>query len=250
MVVCSLALAVLMSPASTSIAADQLPPQPPTARENAVHAVNAAIASRSTMASEPRHELAGAIVEHSVKNKLDPLFVVAVIENESRFDTLARSIRCLEAREESCYLNAQGLMQVIPSTARSEIKRRGLGKLDMLKPIDNVDVGIGYLAHLGTGFKRIQSILWAYNQGPVVAMARAKGEIPPGWSLEKWEKAVREGEAFETRVMASYRKLLAERNIKADGRKMGALYRNPELTVYRAPSGPPVPTSDALLARR
>ncbi len=232
--------AFLLSPGQLSQASSDVSARVPTQRElargHAVQAVDSAIARRSRMDGGSRAALAGAIVDHAVANRIDPLFVVAIIQNESGFDARSRSIRCrAPGIESTCYLNAQGLMQVIPSTAGAEARRRKLGKLDMLDPIDNVNVGVGYLGHLGTGFRRIQSVLWAYNQGPAVAMAHIRGSPPAGWSDERWEKSSREGQAFEHRVLSTYRKLLAEQGIRADVRRMGTLYREPTMTVYNAP---------------
>lgn len=234
---------IAMNPVDTSSAADQLPPHLPTmqqlARDRAVKSVDSAVRkhARTPVPDAVRIPLVAAIVDFSIENKVDPLFVVALIQNESGFDHKIRSIRCREPGIEStCYLNAQGLMQVIPTTERAEVRRRGLTPKDMLDPVDNVNVGIGYVSYLGRGFKRISSLLWAYNQGPGVAMAKAKGEMPEGWTQERWDKAIAEGTAFEANVLGTYRKLLHDAGIKADYRKMNALFRNPEQTVYSAPA--------------
>lgn len=198
--------------------------------DNAVSVVENVLADRSKMSAVERRYLANVIVRESIKADFDPLFILAVIEVESNYDHRARSIRCREpGNEATCYLNASGLMQVIPKTWASEIRRRGLGKMDSLNARDNVVVGVGYLAHIGKGFKRTSSLLWAYNQGPGVA----SGKLPVDWTEERVEKAKAEGANFENRVTTTYLRLLQKYcGIKPNYKRLQQLYRAPSLTIY------------------
>jgi soluble lytic murein transglycosylase-like protein len=111
----------------------------------------------------------------------DPLFVLAIIDAESNFR--------VEAVSKS---GARGLMQILPSTFKSVSDARR-----MMDPVENVRAGIKYLAKL-SGFKKIDAVLMAYNQGPGTAqnVARYGHDIP--------DEAV----AYMPRVIAKYKALL------------------------------------------
>ena len=192
--------------------------------------VERVLEARAKLPPADRTRLAAAIVRESVDNGLDPLFVLAVIENESGFDHQTRSIRCREPGVEStCYLNASGLMQVIPKTWNGEVRRRGLGHMDPLNPLDNVRIGVGYLAWNGKGFKRPESLLLAYNQGA----AFASGRPPVDWTGERLEKARAEGDVFVSKVLNRYAKLLATYcNVNPTSARMAHLFRSPRDTIY------------------
>ena len=92
---------------------------------------------------------------------LDKVLVMSIIRQESRFDQRGKS----PAR-------AQGLMQILPSTAAFIMKDRGdRGKLrhDLLIPEKNILIGEKYIQHL---YKEplinddIIKLLAAYNGGP------------------------------------------------------------------------------------
>jgi soluble lytic murein transglycosylase-like protein len=141
-------------------------------------------------------EVAEAIVEECARTGFDPLFVIALIEVESKFDVEAQSPT-----------GARGLMQLVPKTFRlvSDAKR-------MLDPVENVRAGIRYLRRLAdSGFKRPETVLLAYNQGPGVAVAvHRDGEEMP-----------EEGAAYVPRVMSIYQKLLKKHGKKpTDARKL------------------------------
>ncbi|KAB8029222.1 lytic transglycosylase domain-containing protein [Fluviispira multicolorata] len=84
---------------------------------------------------------------------IDPIFVLSVIRQESAFDPYARS-----------GANARGLMQILPSTAKS-IKRKVSAK-QLYDPFINIEVGISYLNRLLRRYDgRIEYVLAAYNAG-------------------------------------------------------------------------------------
>ncbi|MEE9413105.1 MAG: transglycosylase SLT domain-containing protein [Methylococcales bacterium] len=92
---------------------------------------------------------------------LDPMMVNAVIKVESGFNPKAISNR-----------NAQGLMQLIPSTAQR------FGVQDSFDPVQNLFGGIAYLRYLLQMFSGDLAKAWAaYNAGEA-AVIRNKG-VPP-----------------------------------------------------------------------
>ena len=84
---------------------------------------------------------------------IDPIFVLSLVRQESAFDPNARSSA-----------NARGLMQILPSTAKS-IKRR-INSSQLYEPDMNLEVGIAYLNRLLKRYDgRIEYVLAAYNAG-------------------------------------------------------------------------------------
>jgi hypothetical protein len=126
------------------------------------------------------HDVATTIVEESMLAGYDPLFVLAIIEAESNFR--------VEAVSKS---GARGLMQLIPSTFRnvSDAPR-------MFNPVENVRAGIRYLAKLN-GFKKIDTLLLAYNQGPGAAIQVKNGSDTPD-----------EAQAYIPKVITKYKAIL------------------------------------------
>jgi hypothetical protein len=89
------------------------------------------------------------IHEKSVKYDVDPALVAAVIEQESRFHSRARS-----------QVGARGLMQLMPRTGR------WLGARDLYDPEQNVDAGVKYIKFLQERFDgNMKKTIAAYNAG-------------------------------------------------------------------------------------
>ena len=132
-------------------------------RKYHINIIKNEILEKSTdLDDDESHEVASAIVEESMIAGYDPLFVIAIIEAESNF--------VVEATSRS---GARGLMQIMPSTFRavSSAKR-------MFDPVENVRAGIRYLGMLN-GFKSINTVLLAYNQGPGGARTSIRdGDMP------------------------------------------------------------------------
>jgi soluble lytic murein transglycosylase-like protein len=112
----------------------------------------------------------------ALQNDLPAALVKAVIAAESAFDAEAVS-----------HAGAQGLMQLMPATART------LGVVDPLRPDQNVRGGVRYLRELVDRYGDLSLALAAYNAGP--SAVDRYGGIPP----------YRETRAYVKRVLAYYR---------------------------------------------
>jgi soluble lytic murein transglycosylase-like protein len=108
-----------------------------------------------------RKDLAALAFEAARRHHLDPALVQAVVAVESGFRPDAVSPK-----------GAQGLMQLMPATARY------LGVKDSLDPADNLDGGTRYLRELLERYNGdVKRALAAYNAGQG-AVAR-HGGVPP-----------------------------------------------------------------------
>ncbi len=126
-----------------------------------------------------RRRVRDQIQRASRRYRLDPLLVEAVITVESAFDRWAVSKK-----------GAQGLMQLMPETARD------LAVADPFDPAANIDGGARYLRRLLDRFAGdLELALAAYNAGP--SRVQAAGRIPP---IPETRRYVRE-------VLATYRRL-------------------------------------------
>lgn len=111
----------------------------------------------STRAAAYRHTIERTAQRYGVS----PLLVRAIISVESCFDRLARSVA-----------GAQGLMQLMPGTARS------LGVTDVFDPVQNINGGIRYFSVLQRRYQNNDRLaLAAYNAGP--AAVDLHNGIPP-----------------------------------------------------------------------
>lgn len=101
------------------------------------------------------------LVEEAAKAyDIDPLLVHSVIKTESNYDRFAISSK-----------GAEGLMQLIPATARR------FGVANSFDPRENIDAGVRYLKYLKNIFVDDRLALAAYNAGEG-AVAKY-GWIPP-----------------------------------------------------------------------
>jgi soluble lytic murein transglycosylase-like protein len=109
--------------------------------------------------------LAAVILDEAARARLDPLFILAIIEVESGFDPEALSDR-----------GARGLMQLLPSTLHHEASRWRLPAGDPTDPVLNVRTGVRYYQRLLRAFKSHELALMAYNAGP----SRIRGYLKAG----------------------------------------------------------------------
>jgi soluble lytic murein transglycosylase len=94
---------------------------------------------------------------HARNYRLDAALLAAVIEQESKFDTTAKSSS-----------GAIGLMQLQPETAKGIALRTGGSRFrvaDLYDPEINVRYGSWYLRHLLTKYGDERTALAAYNAG-------------------------------------------------------------------------------------
>ena len=129
----------------------------PSATGSSADTVAARLVARGLDAAEAA-PLARTIVAESRLRGLEPALVLAVIEVESSFRPRAVSSA-----------DAYGLMQLRLPTARAVAERCGVawrGAATLLDPVDNVRLGIAYLAELRDRFGHLPTALAAYNWGP------------------------------------------------------------------------------------
>lgn len=113
----------------------------------------------------------GEIVRgHAHNYDLDPALLAAVIYQESKFESHARSDR-----------GAIGLMQLLPETAKGIAARTGGSKFrvaDLYNPEINVRYGAWYLEHLMRKYGDERAALAAYNAGQANVDSWRKRGLP------------------------------------------------------------------------
>jgi hypothetical protein len=120
----------------------------------------------------------GSIIYREAKrNDLPPELVAAVVEAESDFREKLVSTK-----------NAQGLMQLIPSTGRL------MGAENLFNPDENVAAGAKYLRYLFNRFEDERLAIAAYNAGE--GNVEKFGGIPPFPETQNYLRKVGERKAF------------------------------------------------------
>jgi len=165
----ALGLAVRNAPVTRIVEPMVVEPQPAEPRSISASGIVAPIPQRrppaqrhlQTWAFPPAPDRIREIVdEKSKQHGLDPLLVHSVIRAESNYNPYAISPK-----------GAEGLMQLIPSTARQ------YGVRNAFDPEQNIEGGIRYLKYLQTLFADERLVLAAYNAGE--AAVTKYGWIPP-----------------------------------------------------------------------
>ena len=126
--------------------------------------------NRTGLGSIEELKLAEVILVESVKNKIDPLFVLALMKTESTFNNWSKSMN-----------GALGLMQILPSTGEelaSELNMRWKGEGTLFDPFANVRMGVSYFSKLQDRYKDTETSLTAYNMGPGRVDAGVEGVEP------------------------------------------------------------------------
>ena len=105
------------------------------------------------------------IFSTAANRNLDGLFVLSLVRQESLFESFATS-----------YAAAQGLMQIIPTTAAEIVAKEGwppdFSNEDLYRPLVSVRLGVRYLADQRDFFDGdLYAALAAYNAGPGNALA-------------------------------------------------------------------------------
>ncbi len=131
----------------------------------------------------------GAILEESRKHGFDPIFLMAVIENESSFKIKARGTS-----------GEIGLMQLMPDTGKWIAQKIGVeyhGAKTLEDPVLNIRIGAAYMAHLREKFdSHSQLYLAAYNMG--------QGNVHRALANQVWPKD------YPIRVMQRYVRFYTE----------------------------------------
>lgn len=103
--------------------------------------------------------VSSAILEESLRHGFDPVFLLAVIQRESKFNALAVGSH-----------GEIGLMQLRPATAEWIAQKFHLpwhGADTLKNPVNNIQLGAAYLSFLRSSFKKRGTLyLSAYNMGP------------------------------------------------------------------------------------
>lgn len=103
-------------------------------------------------------KIAQAIIDESTKNEFDPVFVLSIIQSESKFNPAIVGS-----------FGEIGLMQIKPNTAKWIAKKCDLSyknKMSLRDPIHNIRIGTAYLAYLRDRFDmHARLYIAAYNMG-------------------------------------------------------------------------------------
>jgi soluble lytic murein transglycosylase-like protein len=123
------------------------------------------------MLAVDRARVAGAIATAHRNHRVDPLLVLAVIQQESRFISSAHGAG-----------NSIGLMQVRPFVGADVARRHNIpwaGAKTLLDPAANVQIGACYLGEMLEMYRDPALAITAYNMGPYrVQRLIAQGRIP------------------------------------------------------------------------
>ncbi|HVS31284.1 MAG TPA: lytic transglycosylase domain-containing protein [Thermoanaerobaculia bacterium] len=126
------------------------------------------------------------IHEKAEKYDVDPSLVAAVIEQESRFKTRARS-----------HVGARGLMQLMPRTGH------WMGARDLYDPEQNVDAGVKYIKYLQKTFDgNMTNTLAAYNAGE--GNVRRYRGVPPFRETRNYVKKVMQNYDRRTKQLKAF----------------------------------------------
>lgn len=134
-----------------------------------------------------RNKIANFLIETEQSRGLDPLLVLAIMEQESRFNRRAVGPR-----------GSLGLMQIRPFVGRAVAKRYRIpwrGPETLYDPVHNVKIGVHYYLELREMFPSTELRLTAYNMGPNGLKRMLRRGQEPRWR-------------YSTRVFSHYGALL------------------------------------------
>lgn len=131
-------------------------------------------------------KIMNAILEQSEKYEMDPVFVLAIVATESRYNPKAIG-----------GVGEIGLMQIRPETAEWIAKKEKIkwqGKKTLYDPVSNIKIGVAYVSFLRDHFDgKAMKYLSAYNMGP--------GKLKKMLGLDQKPKV------YSTTVMKNYKKI-------------------------------------------
>jgi soluble lytic murein transglycosylase-like protein len=137
-------------------------PKDSTAKVYPVAYIGTSFAVARPVVSKRASQFDDLITTHASLHSLSPDFVRAVIQAESAFNPMARSVK-----------GAMGLMQLMPGTAAQ------YAVTNAYDPAQNIRAGVAYLKSLMTRFNdNVSLALAAYNAGPG-AVAKYGNTVPP-----------------------------------------------------------------------
>ncbi|MDY6782827.1 MAG: transglycosylase SLT domain-containing protein [Cyanobacteriota bacterium] len=117
------------------------------------------------------------ILKWSEERQLNPLLVVSLMRQESRFEKEIRSP-----------VGATGLMQVMPATGEEVAGKMGLTEYSLSDPEDNIAIGTWYLDFTHSEYDNNSLLAIAsYNAGPgnVASWVRRFNTQDPDWFVEQ-----------------------------------------------------------------
>lgn len=140
--------------------------------------------------------IARTVIAESAKYELDPVFVLAVIKTESKFNPLVVGRH-----------GEIGLMQIKPDTAEWIAKKFDLpwnGKKTLQSPGANIKIGLAYMNYLRDKFdNKAMKYVSAYNMGPTNVRRLLAKNVKPA--------------EYNSRVMKNYGELYAKMNASEVG---------------------------------
>jgi soluble lytic murein transglycosylase-like protein len=145
------------------------------------------------LGGKARADVARALLAAETETGTDAFLLLAVVEEESRYDPSASSPR-----------GARGLMQLRPETARGVASRssvRWTGARDLDDPATNVRLGAVYLAEMKRQFGDWSIALSAYHNGPtkIRRIQRRGRKVPTGYASRVLRRQRQIHDAFDGR---------------------------------------------------
>jgi len=149
-------------------------PAPPTRTERIAELL---VKHAPDMRGVDRARVAAAVEAAREEHHVDPLLLLAVIEQESKFDPRASGPH-----------GSVGLMQIKPFVARDIAKRHSIpysGPKTLFDPAANVSIGACYLGEMFDMYPDPDLAITAYNLGPYrVQKLVSRGRVPKSRYLD------------------------------------------------------------------